>query len=168
MSGPALPFAVAEETFSLLIAPDALLLDAIERQLQAVQRFRLLYVCGNYSRFLTRLGRTCRDFDLRRAFTAHQLLTILEEADQSCILIEHDPTLYDDAPGMAGPVARACADCARDARVVVLATAPDAVLWRMSADAGRVAYVCPPGGNRSSRHAGPAARRPAQDMPGRT
>jgi hypothetical protein len=147
-------FFVPEGTFSLLIAPDAMLLDAVERQLRRRERLRVLYVCGNYSRFLSRIDRQCPDFGIQRAFTVHQLLTILGEADQHLVIIEHDATLYDDAPDLAGQVSHACTDLAQAATVIVLARTLDPVLRRMSAQAARVVYVRPPdpGASRVMRH----------------
>jgi DNA polymerase I len=46
------------------------------------------------------LDRRFQDLDIRRAFTVFQLMTILEEARHSLIVIEHDPMLYEDAQGM--------------------------------------------------------------------
>ncbi|MGD0953199.1 MAG: hypothetical protein ABR985_12535 [Methanotrichaceae archaeon] len=56
-----------------------------------LQRFKVLYICGNYSSVLSRLDRRFQDLDIRRAFTVFQLMTILEEARHSLIIIEHDP-----------------------------------------------------------------------------
>jgi hypothetical protein len=38
--------------------------------------------------------------EIRRAFTVLQLVTILEEAHHSLIVIEHDPLLNDEATRM--------------------------------------------------------------------
>jgi len=37
------------------------------------------------------LDRKFQDLDIRRAFTVFQLMTILEEASHTLIIIEHDP-----------------------------------------------------------------------------
>jgi len=50
----------------------------------------LLYVSGNSSLILPRFSRFKLSFDVRRAFTAYQLMQILEEAHQSMLFIEHD------------------------------------------------------------------------------
>jgi hypothetical protein len=62
-----------------------------------LQRFKVLYICGNYSSVLSRLDRRFQDLEIRRAFTVFQLMTILEESRHSLIIIEHDPLLYEDA-----------------------------------------------------------------------
>jgi hypothetical protein len=65
-----------------------------------LQRFRILYVSGNYSGILSKLDRKFTDLEIRRAFTTFQLMTILEEARHSLVLVEHDPSLYEDAAEM--------------------------------------------------------------------
>ncbi|MBO8182827.1 MAG: hypothetical protein H0Z28_08555 [Archaeoglobus sp.] len=57
-----------------------------------IHPFSMLYICGNYSRVLDHLD---RDFDVRRAFTAYQLFSILEDVYQDVVFIEHDPLLFD-------------------------------------------------------------------------
>ena len=58
-----------------------------------LQRYKILYICGNYSRVLSRLDRNFTELDIRRAFTSFQLMTILEENHHSFLVIEHDPML---------------------------------------------------------------------------
>jgi len=40
-------------------------------------------------------GSKGHNFEIQRAFTVHQLLTILLEDDYSIVIVEHDPTLYE-------------------------------------------------------------------------
>lgn len=127
-------------TFCLLIAPEHLLVPVLERFARE-EGAGLLFICGNFSRILARLDRRCPEFRVRRAFTAHQLLGILEEADCRRIVIEHDPTLYDDAPDLAPPVGLACADRARDAPLLILAPRADPALRRMGRSANRIVSV---------------------------
>jgi hypothetical protein len=131
---------VPDGSFSLLIAPETLLLPVIEARM-TTPRQRLLYICGNYSRFLSRIDRCCSDFAVRRAFTVHQLFTILDEADESLIILEHDGSLYDDANEAVGHVGMACRDRARTATVIVLAPALDPVMRRLAGDADRVVCI---------------------------
>jgi hypothetical protein len=72
-------------SFNVLQAPRELFIQAINRNLN-LQRYKVLYVCGNYSGILSKL--------------LFQLMTVLEEARHSIILIEHDPTLHEDAAEM--------------------------------------------------------------------
>jgi hypothetical protein len=60
----------------------------------------VLYICRNYSDILGKLDRKFMDLEIRRAFTIFQLMTTLEKAHNSSIIIEHDPFLYEDATGM--------------------------------------------------------------------
>ena len=84
------------ETFSLLISLVELLAVAQSSHLE-LQRYKLLFICGNYSRILSRLNRNITELDVRRAFTVFQLMTILEENHHSFLIVEHDPLLYEDA-----------------------------------------------------------------------
>jgi hypothetical protein len=54
------------------------------------------------------LDRRFQDLEIRRAFTVFQLMTILEEARHSLIVIEHDPLLYEDAQEMVEYVSKVC------------------------------------------------------------
>jgi len=88
-------------TFSVVMAPEEPVLRGLNGT-PALSRFLFLYVCGNYSRLLTGMKRRSAHFEVRRAFTVFQLLTILREAHHTILFIEHDPTLYEDA----GPLSR--------------------------------------------------------------
>jgi hypothetical protein len=56
-----------------------------------LQRYKVLYICSNYSSILSRLDHRFHDLKIRCAFAVFQLMTILEEARHSLIIIEHDP-----------------------------------------------------------------------------
>jgi hypothetical protein len=73
-----------------------------------LQRLKVLYICGNYSSVLSRLDRKFQELDIRRAFTVFQLMTILEEARHSLIVIEHDPLHYGDAQGWLSTSPKGC------------------------------------------------------------
>lgn len=55
-------------SFNSLIAPNELFAKALNRNLN-LQRFNVLYICGNYSSVLSRLDRRFQELDIRRAFT---------------------------------------------------------------------------------------------------
>jgi len=42
-----------------------------------LQRYKILFISGNYSRILTRLDRRFASLEVRRAFTSFKLMTIL-------------------------------------------------------------------------------------------
>jgi DNA polymerase I len=83
-------------TFKAVIAPGKVMVSALNLNTD-LQRFLFLYVGGNYSRLLSSINRSSRNFEVRRAFTAHQLFTILKEVSHTVVLLEHDPTLFDGA-----------------------------------------------------------------------
>ncbi|NYT01426.1 MAG: hypothetical protein GKC10_01530 [Methanosarcinales archaeon] len=138
-------------TFNLLIAPESMLAGALKDHLE-LQRYKMLYVCGNYSRILTGLDRRFRNLEVRRAFTAFQLLTVLEEAGQTIVLVEHDPTLYEDLMEMADYVARALKDAAARSLVLLYSPASDPFLEEMARLADRAFFFSQP----------PQARRPGK------
>jgi hypothetical protein len=84
---------LTEETFNVLIAPVEMLVDALNSNLN-LQRYKILFISGNYSRILTRLDRRFTSLEERHAFTSFQLMTILEENHHSFLIVEHDPILY--------------------------------------------------------------------------
>jgi len=53
------------ETNSLLIAPVEMLAGAINSHLE-LQRYKILFISGNYSRILNRLNRNITQLDVRR------------------------------------------------------------------------------------------------------
>jgi hypothetical protein len=105
-----------------------------------MQRYRALYVTGNYSRVLTRLSRRFTELEVRRGFTVFQLMTILEQARHSLILIEHDPMLYEDAREMAEYVSQAMMQASQEAAVLLYATGMDPYFEEIVQNADRVWY----------------------------
>ncbi len=59
------------------------------------------------------------EMDIRRAFTAFQLMTILEENHHTLVLIEHDPLLYDGAAELVEDISRAISKAAKKAAVLL-------------------------------------------------
>ena len=123
--------------FNALIAPVELLVEALNGHL-SLQRFKILYVCGNYSRILSHLDRGFGELEVRRAFTVFQLMTILEESHHTLLLIEHDPLLYEDAAEMAEYVSCALKDAAKEAAVLLYSPAMDPFLEELTKGADRV------------------------------
>jgi len=54
-----------------------------------------------------RLNSNFTELDVRRAFNAFQLMTILQENHHSFLIVEHDPQLYEDAKEMVEYMAQA-------------------------------------------------------------
>jgi len=105
-----------------------------------LQRFKVLYLSGNYSAILSRLDRRFETLEIRRGFTVFQLMTILEEAHHSLILIEHDPMLYEDAKEMTEYVSHALSDAAKEAAVLLYASGIDPYFEDLVQNADRVFY----------------------------
>jgi hypothetical protein len=105
-------------TFNAVIAPEKMMISALNSNTD-LQRFLFLYVSGNYSRLLSSINRSSKNFEVRRAFTSHQLFTILKEVSHTVLLIEHDPTLFDGAQEMIPQIAGMLKDIGRESLVIV-------------------------------------------------
>jgi DNA polymerase I len=105
-------------TFNAVIAPEKVMVSAINNNID-LQRFLFLYVSGNYSRLLSSIDRSSKNFEVRRAFTAHQLFTILKEVSHTVLLLEHDSTLFDGAEDMIPHIAGMLEDIGRESLVIL-------------------------------------------------
>jgi len=129
-------------TFTAVIGPAGIATGMINTQ-SDLQRYLFLFVSGNFSRILTQVGRSSANFDVRRAFTAHQLLTILQEAAHTVIFIEHDPTLFDGAWNMVAPLAGALGEIGREATVILYAPGADRSFSLLARNARHVICYLP-------------------------
>jgi hypothetical protein len=94
------------ETFNVLVAPVELMAGAINSHPE-LQRYKILFISGNYSRILSRLNRNITELDVRRAFTSFQLMTILEENHHSFLIQGRNPRstrIPGRNVGLPGPV----------------------------------------------------------------
>lgn len=98
----------------------------------------MLYISGNDSRILDNLDRRFTELDIRRAFTAHQLMTILKEAYQTLILVEHDPSLFEDAREMAEYIDQALKEASNGSSMLLYSPWTDRHLEEISKFAYRV------------------------------
>jgi DNA polymerase I len=112
---------------------------ALNRSLD-LQRYRVLYVCGSCSPILSRLDRRFQGIEIRRAFTVFQLITILEEARHTLIIIEHDPLVYENAAGMIDLASQALIDAAKEAVVLLYSPGTDTFLEDLTRNADRIFY----------------------------
>jgi hypothetical protein len=134
------PDCTADGTFVVLIAPEEMLAETLEHEL--LQRRRVLFVCGNYSALLGRVGRRTPDFEVRRAFTVFQLLTVIGDADHSLVIVEHDRSAEgEEEEGVAEALACACAQRAREGGVLVLAAGFGPLVGTLAAAADRVVCI---------------------------
>ena len=131
------PVSLLPETFNVLVAPVELMAGAINSHPE-LQRYKILFISGNYSRILSRLDRKITELEIRRAFTVFQLMAILEENHHSFLIIEHDPMLYEDAKEMVEYVAQALKQTSREATILLYSPALDPHLQKMAELADRV------------------------------
>jgi len=85
-----LEFSVHPSTLTAIVAPPDFVVGLITEQ---ARYNNMLYVAGNHSTVLPGLSRLKISFDVRRAFTAYQLLQILSEvseAEHDVVFVEHD------------------------------------------------------------------------------
>ncbi|KUK44678.1 MAG: hypothetical protein WCY97_01940 [Methanothrix sp.] len=132
------PFTLVPNAFIVLIGPEEMLIDSLNCSLKKLQRLQVLYISGNYSRILDKLDRRFTELDVRRAFTAYQLMTILKEAYQTQIIFEYDPTLFEDATEMAEYVGQALKEVSNGSSVLLYSPWTDRHLEEVSKFADRV------------------------------
>ena len=154
-----------DRAWHILVAPLPLLIAALNRHLE-LQRFEVLYICGNYSRVLSSLDRRFTSLQVRRAFTVFQLMTVLEESCHSLLIIEHDPLLYQDAEEMTEYVSQAMRAAAMESTVLLYSPASDPFLEMMTDYADRVFYFGR--GPDAARRPSAKSWRKAQDKAGQS
>jgi DNA polymerase I len=133
---------LSQGTFTAVIAPEKKILSALNSN-KDLQRFLFLYICGNYSRILSGIGRTSDNFEVRRPFTADQFLTVVNEASHTIIFIEHDPTLFDGAGRILDPAASALKQAGRDALVILWTPVSDRSFTALARRADRIIEITP-------------------------
>jgi len=129
-------------TFNAVVAPEKEIVAAINTNTD-LQRFLFLYIGGNYSRILSGINRQSKNFDVRRAFTAHQLYTTLREAGHTVVFVEHDPTLFDGAMAMLEPVAGALKEAGRESLVIFYTPVADRTFSALARKADRYIELIP-------------------------
>ncbi|MDD1672988.1 MAG: hypothetical protein LUP99_01085 [Methanomicrobiales archaeon] len=130
-------------TWNLLIAPEEVMIPALNTFFSTMGHFLTLYICGNYSRVLSRIHRHHTYLDIRRSFTAFQLLRILEEAHQTFIFLEYDATLFDEDDHLLENLPSAMRDASQQAAVLIYAPRQDRFLQELSRSADRVFCLAP-------------------------
>jgi hypothetical protein len=149
-------------TFSALVAPEDLVLAGLNNN-PVLSRFLFLFICGNYSRLLSGINRRSVSIEIRRAFTAFQLLTILRESYHTIVFVEHDPGLYEGAgeKEIVPEVARALQAAGQGAVVVLYTSSMDESFSSLAERADRFFSLAPspPEPLPRPRHAG-RMRRP--------
>jgi hypothetical protein len=131
--------ALREGSFNVLVAPKEMFIQALNKNLN-LQRYKVLFVSGNYSGILSKLDRRFTELEIRRGFTVFQLITILEEAYHSLIIVEHDPMLYEDEAEMVEFISHALGDASKGAAALLYSHAFDPFLEGLMRNADRVFY----------------------------
>ena len=98
------------------------------------------FVTRNFSGILSRLHRRFTELEIRCGFTTFQLMTILEEARYSLIIIEHDPSLYEDSAEMVEYISQAMRQASHEATVLLYSSGIDPFLEDLAKGADRVFY----------------------------
>jgi hypothetical protein len=132
------PLTLVPNSFNILVGPKEMLVDSLNYNLKELQRLQVLYVSGNYSSILDKFDRRFTDLDIRRAFTAYQLLTILKEAYQTLIIFEHDPSLFEDTSELTEYVGHALKEASEGSAVLLYSSWTDRHLEEISRFADRV------------------------------
>jgi hypothetical protein len=129
-------------TFNAVIAPEKVMISALNNN-RDLQRFLFLYVSGNYSRLLSSINRSSKNFEVRRAFTAHQLFTILKEVSHTVVFLEHDPTLFDGTEEMMPQIAGMLKDIGRESLVILYAPSIDRSFSVLMRQADHIIEIAP-------------------------
>jgi DNA polymerase I len=127
-------------TFSAVIAPERTIIAALNDNPE-LGRFLFLFVCGNYSRLISHIGRSSSNFEVRRPFTADQFLTVVKEAGHTIIFIEHDPTIFESAERLIAPVGSALKEAGREALVVLYSPVMDKPFSALARQADRLIEI---------------------------
>jgi DNA polymerase I len=129
-------------TFTAVIAPEKKILSALNSN-PDLQRFLFLYVSGNYSRILSGISRTSVNFEVRRPFTADQLLNVIHESGHTIVFVKHDPTLFDGEERLLDPVASALWQAGREALVILWTPVSDRSFAALTRQADRIIEIIP-------------------------
>jgi DNA polymerase I len=155
-------------TFNAVIAPEKVMVAALNSNTD-LRRFLFLYVSGNSSRLLNSINRSSKNFETRRSFTAHQLVTILKEASHTVVLVEHDPTLFEGAEDLIPRIAGLLRDVGRESLVILYTPTMDRTFSGLMRQADHIIEIAPaednPGSmphHRSRSHCGGESRPCAQ------
>ncbi|MCQ8893096.1 MAG: hypothetical protein NQU46_00445 [Methanolinea sp.] len=130
-------------TFSAVVAPEDVVLAGLNDN-PVLSRFLFLFVSGNYSRLLSGINRRSVSIEVRRAFTAFQLLQILRESYHTIVFVEHDPILYEGVDDVALQVGEDLRQLGQGALVVLYTAFPDPSFETMAGLADRVFYLASP------------------------
>lgn len=156
-------------TFTAIIAPERTLIAALNTAPE-LDRFLFLFVCGNYSRLISHIGRESANFEVRRPFTADQFLAVINESAHTIIFIEHDGSLFDGAERLLLPAGSALREAGREALVILYSPVMDRSFSALSQQADRLIEILVPGEEPAERRMAPyrPQRGGSPGIPGQT
>ncbi|TAJ44270.1 hypothetical protein [Methanofollis fontis] len=125
---------------SVLVAPENMLRRVLEECLNAADS-RALYISPNYSRLVGTIRIPDPGFSVRRALTAFQVITILQTASESTVIIEYDRETFGDLTELSMVFAGGCRDFALSATVIICATGFDPTLAAVTEQADRTVRI---------------------------
>jgi hypothetical protein len=150
-------------TFTAIIAPEQVILSALTAA-PDLERFLFLYVCGSSSRLLSRMHPTSEHFEIRRPYTADQLLRVLKESCHKVIFIEHNPALFEYADHLLPPVAAALRRAGVESLLILYSPVMDSSFAALSRGADRTIEILHTAETPESRHSLTARSRFAGNM----
>lgn len=111
---------IPERAITIIIGPSSILEEGLNSSSGMMRRYPFLYVCSNYSGVLPNLHRTTFEFSVRRGFTSDQIATIINECNATYLIIEHDPSLYENDKTLIPSVISRLKTFARNEGTVVM------------------------------------------------
>ncbi len=127
-------------SFTAVIAPEQVILTALNTNPE-LGRFLFLFVCGNYSRLISRIDRSSSNFEVCRPFTADQFLTVIREGGHTILFIEHDTSLFESAERLIEPAGSALREAGREALVVLYSPSMDRSFAALARHADRLIEI---------------------------
>lgn len=132
---------IFKNRFNLINANEEILVPLLESLLNNEKRTSCLYICGIYPRILPLL---CREnpFYLRRAANPYQILRILSEVCQNMVIIEHDPSVFEDAEDVAKEIGKRCCEISKYSTVIYFWPYPDRIIrTHIEREAERITFI---------------------------
>jgi hypothetical protein len=132
---------IPERSLTTIIGPSSIIEAGLNSSSGMMRRYTFLYACSNYSAVLPNLHRTTFEFSVRRGFTSDQMATIISECDATYLIIEHDPSLYEnDKTLIPGIISRLKTFARNEGTVVVYSRNLDRFMRSLIRASGR-AYI---------------------------
>jgi DNA polymerase I len=129
-------------SFTAIVGPERMIITALNSN-EDLRRFLFLFISGNYSHILAHLNRNTKNFEVQRAFTADQLLSMLRAVGHTVVFVEHDASLYDEAFHLVDVISGTLKDLARDALIILYTSQADRSFLALARRADRYIEFIP-------------------------